>query len=234
MPSFTTNYNLIKPNVNDPVDEDLWGGYLNDDLDDIDALVKTATDTAIAAGVPIGSVVDYAGSSAPTGYLFCFGQNVSRTTYAALFAAIGTTFGTGDGSTTFGLPDFRGRVAAGKDNMGGTSANRLTGLSGGVDGDTLGATGGAESHTLTTAELASHTHTMFSNQYSTGTSGYAPTDANQYVNISHDTGGTASYTIARNTNSLSPTLGKVLETGSGTAHNNVQPTLILNKIIRFA
>ncbi len=234
MPSFTTNFNLIKPNVNDPVDEDLWGGYLNDDLDDIDALIKTATDTATAAGVPIGSVVDYAGSTAPTGYLFCFGQNVSRTTYAALFTAIGTTYGTGDGSTTFGLPDLRGRVSAGKDDMGGTSANRLTGLTGGVDGDVLGATGGAESHALTTAQLASHTHTMFANQYTTGASGFAPTTDAQYTNIGHETGGASSYTIARNTNSLTPTLGKVLETGSGDAHNNVQPTIILNKIIRFA
>lgn len=76
---------------------------------------------------PIGSVIPFAGSSAPTGWLLCFGQNVSRSTYANLFAVIGTTYGVGDNSTTFGLPDLRGRTVAGTDNMGGTSANRLTG-----------------------------------------------------------------------------------------------------------
>ena len=96
--------------------------------------------------LPVGVIVDYAGTSAPAGWLLCYGQNVSRTTYAALFAAIGVTHGVGDGSTTFTLPDYRGRVSAGKDDMGGTSANRLTNQTNGVDGDTLGATGGGGAH----------------------------------------------------------------------------------------
>ncbi|CAB4164589.1 MdpB Microcystin-dependent protein [uncultured Caudovirales phage] len=218
MPSFTANYNLIKPNVNDPVDEDLWGGYLNDDLDDIDGLIKTATDTANAAGVPIGSIVDYAGTSAPSGFLFCFGQAVSRTvTYAALFAAIGTTYGTGDGATTFNLPDFRGRVGAGQDDMGGTSANRLTGLSGGVDGDVLGATGGLETHTLLTAEMPAHAHTT--NGYTIANSG-AGFDTSKFGAGNEGSG--SDFTLATSS------------TGGGSAHNNVQPTIIVNKIIRFA
>src|SRR5690606_30912733 len=93
-------------------------------------------------------------------FLMPYGQAVSRTTYSALFAKLGTTYGVGDGSTTFNLPDLRGRVAAGRDDMGGTSANRLTNQSGGLDGDTLGASGGSETHTLTEAELASHTHVL--------------------------------------------------------------------------
>ena len=83
---------------------------------------------------PTGTVVPFAGPSAPTGWLFCFGQTVSRTTYAALFAALGTTYGAGDGSTTFVLPDLRGRLPSGKDDMGGTAASRLTTAGSGVDG----------------------------------------------------------------------------------------------------
>src|SRR5690606_13639822 len=97
--------------------------------------------------VPTGAVVPFAGSTAPSGWLLCDGSAVSRTTYSDLFSAISTTYGAGDESTTFNVPDLRGRVVAGKDDMGGTSANRLTDQSGGLDGDTLGDTGGAETVT---------------------------------------------------------------------------------------
>ena len=66
--------------------------------------------------LPTGSVIPFAGKTAPTGWLLCQGQAVSRTTYAQLFSVIGTTFGSGDGSTTFNLPDLRGRVAVGVDS----------------------------------------------------------------------------------------------------------------------
>jgi microcystin-dependent protein len=99
------------------------------------------TAPATFIGNIVGMVQDFAGADAPSGWLLCYGQAVSRSTYSALFAKIGTTYGAGDGSTTFNLPDCRGRVAAGKDNMGGTSANRLTAP---VNGDTLGAAGGSE------------------------------------------------------------------------------------------
>lgn len=89
---------------------------------------STGTDGLVPAaqgGVPTGSMMAYAGSSAPSGWLLCAGQAVSRTTYAALFSAISTAYGAGDGSTTFNLPDLRGRIPAGKDDMNGTAANRL-------------------------------------------------------------------------------------------------------------
>ena len=63
--------------------------------------------------MPVGCVIPFAGAAAPTGWLLCQGQAVSRTTYAQLFSVIGTTYGSGDGSTTFNLPDMRGRVAVG-------------------------------------------------------------------------------------------------------------------------
>lgn len=77
-------------------------------------------------GTPAGVLLPFAGTTAPDGWLMCFGQAVSRTTYASLFSAIGTSFGSGDGSTTFNLPDMRGRLPAGKDDMGGSAAGRLS------------------------------------------------------------------------------------------------------------
>lgn len=160
---------------------------------------------------PTGSIMPFGGTSNPTGWLLCYGQAISRTTYAELFTAIGTTFGTGDGSTTFNVPDLRGRVVAGKDNMGGTSSNRLTGVSGSVDGDVLGNTGGEETHTLTTTEMPSHTHqvTAKSSNWATGAGVTGPT-----INGS----GVASISGSA---------------GSNGAHNNVQPTFILNYIIKI-
>jgi len=68
--------------------------------------------------LPAGTLIDYAGTVEPSGWLLCDGRAVSRTDYASLFASIGTAYGTGDGSTTFNIPDFRGRFARYMDNMG--------------------------------------------------------------------------------------------------------------------
>lgn len=159
--------------------------------------------------MPTGCVVDYAGSSAPAGWLFCDGSAVSRTNYAALFAAISTTFGAGDGSTTFNLPDARGRVTAGKDNMGGSAANRLTTGGSGVNGTNLGAAGGAETQTLSLAQIPSHTHTVGTVISGRNTSSGGG-ESIMYSGVSTSSG----------------------TAGSGTAHNNTQPTIVFNKIIR--
>lgn len=100
-----------------------------------------AAHTITGDAVPYGTIVMYGGTTAPSGWLLCFGQAVSRATYTNLFTAISTNFGVGDGSTTFNLPDLRGRVAVGKDDMGGSAAGRVTGAA------TQGATGGAETVT---------------------------------------------------------------------------------------
>lgn len=164
-----------------------------------------------------GIVLPYAGSTAPTGWLLCFGQAVSRTTYAALFDAIGTTFGAGDGSTTFNVPDLRGRVSAGKDNMGGTAASRLTNSgtgNPGIDGTTLGAAGGVDRHTLTSNQMPAHSHTT----YAQSNGGITNTGATTYVTSSGNSNTTLS-TVTQNT-------------GASEAHPNTQPTIVLNQIIK--
>jgi microcystin-dependent protein len=123
-----------------------------------------------SGGVPtgvtgiIGEVRMFAGpeASVPATWYPCYGQPVSRTTYASLYAVIGTLWGAGDGSTTFNLPDFRGRAPFGKDDMGGTPASRLTSGGSGVAGNTIGATGGnqlSQTHTHTLND-PTHTHTL--------------------------------------------------------------------------
>ena len=89
--------------------------------------VTSNIQTQINSSTPAGTVIQFAGSSAPTGYLNANGNAVSRTTYAALFAAIGTTYGTGDGSTTFNLPDLRGEFVRGLDDGRGVDSGRTLG-----------------------------------------------------------------------------------------------------------
>ena len=165
--------------------------------------------SALAAGselgLPAGVILPYGGAVAPAGWLLCYGQAISRTTYADLYSAIGTTYGVGDGSTTFNVPDLRGRVPLGKDNMGGSSANRVTA----TEADNLGQGSGAETHTLITAEMPAHTHT--SNYLSSVPAVPLGAGTNAWVGVS----GAATSSA-----------------GGGGAHNNLQPYLTLNYIIR--
>jgi len=164
------------------------------------------------SAVPSGVVVPFAGSAAPTGWLLCYGHAVSRTTYAALFTAVGTTFGSGDGSTTFNLPDLRGRAPFGVDNMGGTAANRITSGGSGISGTTLGGAGGAETVTLTQAQMPSHSHTYTA-------AGPSDTSAN-----GQPQGGISDFDNYSNYSTSS--------IGGGDAHNNMPPALVLNYIIK--
>ncbi len=111
-------------------------------------------------GVPSGTIMAFAGGTVPQGWMLCSGATISRTANASLFAAIGTIYGNGDGSTTFQLPDLRGRTIYGLDNMGGSAAGRLTTTGGISSNNSLGATGGTQTTTLAVANLPSHNHTF--------------------------------------------------------------------------
>lgn len=114
--------------------------------------VPLSNGTTIAMGslVAVGSMMLWTTDTPPTGWLLCYGQAVSRTTYSALFTVISTTYGTGDGSTTFNLPDTRGRFPAGQDDMGGSSANRITDSQADNLGQAAGTADGAHTHSMTT------------------------------------------------------------------------------------
>lgn len=134
-------------------------GYKITGLADGTASTDAATvGQAVVSAVPIGAVLDWAGATSPSRYMLCHGQAISRSTYSDLFAVIGTTYGAGDGSSTFNLPDCRGRVNVGKDDMGGTAAGRVTAAGVGVSANVLGATGGAQNIILTSGSMPAHSH----------------------------------------------------------------------------
>ena len=113
-------------------------------------------------GIPTATIVPWSSGSVPSGFLECNGAAVSRSTYAALFAIVGTTYGAGDGSSTFGLPDHQDNVAVGKSNnkaLASTGGANTVANSGSVTTNVTGNVGGSTANaTLSTAQLASHTH----------------------------------------------------------------------------
>lgn len=184
-----------------------------------DVLVPTSSTSVVTAnindkrlsssmdGLP-GQLVATAATTADFGYILCDGSAVSRHTYAALFARISTTFGTGDGSTTFNLPDLRGRAPVGPDPS--NVAGRLSANNG------LGQSSGEEKHQLTTGELASHTH---SSPYALAAVDGNNVTINVMQNWGTGTGGGSS--------------GSSNGTGSDTPHNNMQPYLCVNWQIKY-
>lgn len=169
-----------------------------------------------ARAAPVGSLAMWLTDSAPDGWLLCYGQAISRSTYSELFTVLGTTFGSGDGSTTFNLPDMRGRFPLGQDDMGGSSADRVTAAA----ADSIGGTGGEETHTLTDAEVPSQ------NIKFRGTG--ATSGANPVIGIV----GTGNQFETQNVSS-SPTDTYTYSTeGGGGAHSNMPPYFTLNYIIK--
>jgi len=197
--------------------------------------------------IPLGAGMPYFGTSAPnSAFAFPYGQAISRTTYSTLFSLVSTTYGVGDGSSTFNLPDLRGRVIAGLDNMGGSSAARLSTV---MTSTTLGNTGGVQNQTIAQANLPNvnftvtdtHRHAIEAGDLGYGsatavsapalkTNGAPPTGSTHYYDdagnfdlISHLTsltaGGSGSITVASG--------------GSGTAVGVTQPTMVANFILRI-
>lgn len=186
------------------------------------------SDSDIPSLTPTGAVLAFAGSSAPSGWLLCNGASVSANTYRSLFDAIGNTYG-GTGSNTggvytgsFNLPDLRGRAIAGVDNMGGADAGRLNWA------NTLGTAGGTQTHTLSITEMPSHTHIQDAHSHTTSQN-YA---FGQGVNPANSSGGAGGYLWHTNTNAVNSSTATNQNTGGGQAHNNMQPTILLNYIIK--
>lgn len=190
--------------------------------------------------IPIGSSIDFWGGSAPnSSFALAYGQAISRTTYATLFGLLGTTYGPGDGSTTFNIPDLRGRIVAGRDDMGGSAAGRLTSSYFGMSATSVGATGGAESLTLSLAQLPTGITSANASQNISVTSGATNVTQNAvYISYPNAGGGgtivlnsgpTNSPLTSTGSNSISVTSNNT----SGNPHRTVQPTIIANKLIRI-
>jgi microcystin-dependent protein len=189
--------------------------------------------------VPLGVALPFFGTSAPnSSFVLPYGQAISRTTYSTLFTMFSTTFGTGDGSTTFNIPDLRGRAIFGKDNMGGSAASRIANaVTGSFAGTTLGAAGGTESHTLTTAQLATHAHTASQASHThAATSGslFAGTAAvSNIANTGGQTGVSGNSDLSGQLTSSAQPAITVDNAGSGSAHNNMPPGIIANFLMRI-
>jgi len=160
-----------------------------------------------AGGIPIGAELAYHGGTIPNGFLLEYGQLALIATYPALYAVLGTIHG-GDGITTFGVPDSRGRNTVGKDDMGGTPANRVTVGGSGIAGATLGANGGGETVTLTNSQMPVHQH---------GSGSYRRHD----LTGGNNSGGAATFGISG-----------IPSDGGGGAHRTMPPSLVANKIIK--
>ena len=156
-------------------------------------------DNNFILSTPPGTLSAYASTTAPTGWLLADGSAVSRTTYADLYSVIGTSYGAGNGATTFNLPDIRGRAIV----MASTTQSTALGLS----RDTLGDVGTTTTHTLTTSEMPAHTHSLGLQS----DSAFGGGGGQGYVSGSSNSG----------------------STGGGTAHNILDPYIVLNYIIKF-
>lgn len=177
---------------------------------------------AVSGGAPTGAITAYAATTAPSGWLLCDGSVVAQATYPALYALIGHSFGADPGGGNFTLPDLRGRVPVGLDNLGGSDAGRLS------VANTLGGSGGAQTHTLAANEsgVPVHNHTaVLDNQAGTANVLYSGGSGGTLANIPQ-TG--ASYRHGNATITVNNHSGSA----AANAHNNMQPYQLVGYIIK--
>ena len=177
---------------------------INDtNLNRLQQLIKQDIQGAVSGDtLPVGAIMLFGSDTIPDNWLLCDGQAVSRTTYQELFNTIGTTYGTGDGFTTFNLPNLKGKVPVGKDTSD-------------TDFDTLGETRGEKTHTLTVNEMPNHSHNVDSNNF--GASSTVRVASGDYANVGNPVG--------------EINIGNI---GGGQPHNNLQPYIVQNYIIKAA
>ncbi len=161
---------------------------------------------------PIGAIIQYSGSNIPSGWLLCNGNAISRTSYSSLYSAIGTSYGVGDGSTTFNIPDLRSRIGVGYNSTGTFS--------------TLGNTGGSTSVVLTATNIPAHTHFVFSDTTTSTVGSISASNSPARYLVS----GTSSTNYIMTTTNDPATVGNTSFVG-GTAHNNMQPYIVVNYLI---
>ena len=212
-----------------PVQGQVFGNYA------YDAVVGVwRASTQATPGLPAGTIVQWPTNTPPANWTICDGSALSRTTYASLFAAIGTTYGSGDGTTTFNIPNLKGRVGVGRD------ASQ-------TEFDTLGETGGAKTHTLTTSEMPIHSHgiTDPGHGHSINDPGHThaalgdASDGSAVLGLdaaaaskNGSYGGLIAAAATGITINGSGTGISINNAGSDGAHNNLQPYVVLNYIIK--
>lgn len=192
--------------------------------------------------VPIGAMIDFTGSTAPnSSFVLPYGQAISRATYATYFTMVSTTYGSGDGSTTFNIPDLRGRVTAGKDDMGGSAASRLTNAASGVNGAVLGSAGGTQNQNIAQNQLPN-----VAPGFTGALTGFTAASSGISVPLTSSlfagTGGGTGPAVISTTVGAVTVSGTLTPNGSvGSINGNVtqsglimvQPTIVLNKLLRI-
>lgn len=177
----------------------------------LQAATKQYVDNKIVVAAPYGAIQAYAGSNAPTGWLLCDGSTISRTTYANLFSVIGSTYGGGDGSTTFTLPYLKDKFILGK----------------GSTYTTLGSTGGEINHTLSISEIPAHNH--LNGISDNNTDGRCE----PYGVTTTGIPGVAYEGVTSGSGDPAIVQGYTSYTGGSGAHNNMPPYIVLNYIIKY-
>lgn len=203
----------------------LWSQVEDNDQAIVDVVNGDIGTDNIQTGLlpPTGSLMPYAGSSAPTGWLLCDGSAVSQTTYSALYAVISTTYNTsGEGAGNFRLPNLKGKTIVGRD-----SADS--------DFDTLAETRGTKTETLTSAQIPAHSHPVTDPGHNHSAS-YLKKDNSGFTSYTAIDTVTSYYSfdlpsgVTVNSNTTGITVGN--NTGGGGSHNNIQPSIVLNYIIK--
>lgn len=200
-------------------------------LDTLDMLVVQEESSGITKKVlvsdfvkiimPVGSIILHPAPSPPTNWLICDGSAVSRTTYSALYTMIATTYGAGDGSSTFNLPNFTNRVPVGLGNS--SSFN------------SLGKKVGAETHTLSQGEMPSHIHSAWTDaqgNHNHNMGGAANWGSFGAWGLHESSGSSSNGVLYTNTTGAHGHNVGIGATGGSGAHNNIQPSIVINFIIK--